>query len=234
MEGRAFDTVVVYKILKLLSTPIEKSDAFKLGVIDANGKKLKKATTATERNAYSFLNRFVFKVQYALTKSSDFKGRRLLSFAAALALLKEYKEEDDSLEVGSLLELYSLDENVILHSKLLERNMISFRSLIDENSVGGGGIAGIGIGPQGEPGVDPRLMPMATRRKKKKVQSEGVIGGTAGAAIGGSLGGVGGAWKGAKIGSAVGDATAVAATAYSVYKGGKKVKQILDKKKKVK
>ena len=137
-EGRAFDTIVVYKILKLLST---------------------------------FLNRFVFKVQYALTKSSDFKGRRLLSFAAALALLKEYKEEDDRVEIGALLELYSLDENVILHSKLLEQNIVSFRSFIDENSVGGGGIAGIGIGPQGEPGVDPRLMPMATRRKKKRLKT---------------------------------------------------------------
>ena len=34
--------------------------------------------------------------------------------------------------------------------------------------VGGGAIAGIGVGPQGEPGVDPRLMPMARRKKRKK------------------------------------------------------------------
>ena len=36
------------------------------------------------------------------------------------------------------------------------------------NSIGGGAIAGIGVGPQGEPGVDPRLMPMARRKKRKK------------------------------------------------------------------
>ena len=36
------------------------------------------------------------------------------------------------------------------------------------NGVAGGAIAGIGVGPQGEPGVDPRLMPMARRKKKKK------------------------------------------------------------------
>ena len=35
------------------------------------------------------------------------------------------------------------------------------------NAVGGGNIAGIGVGNKGEPGVDPRLMPMIRRRKKK-------------------------------------------------------------------
>jgi hypothetical protein len=37
------------------------------------------------------------------------------------------------------------------------------------NAVGGGSIAGIGVGAKGEPGVDPRLMPMIRRRKKKDV-----------------------------------------------------------------
>ena len=38
----------------------------------------------------------------------------------------------------------------------------------EELSAGSGAIAGIGVGPQGEPGVDPRLMPMARRKKRKK------------------------------------------------------------------
>jgi hypothetical protein len=47
--------------------------------------------------------------------------------------------------------------------------VLSFRTYIDEmNGVGGGAVAGIGIGPQGEPGVDPRMMPLARRKKKKK------------------------------------------------------------------
>ena len=40
------------------------------------------------------------------------------------------------------------------------------------NGVGGGAVAGIGVGPQGEPGVDPRLMPMIRRKKKKKNASK--------------------------------------------------------------
>ena len=118
-------------------------------------------------------NRFVFKVQRALTRSSDQNSRRLLSFAAAMALLKEYEEHEDDLDVGVLLELYMEDEKVQQQARLLESNVLSFSNFIDEeNGVGGGAIAGVGIGPQGEPGVDPRMMPMARRKKKKNANTK--------------------------------------------------------------
>ena len=166
--SRALDAVVGIRLLKLLSTPIEKSKAFQYGIIDKNGKKLKDPSNTNERNAYSLLNRFVFKVQRALTRSSDMNARRLLSFAAAMALLREYDENDDDLDVGVLLELYMQDEDVIAQAKLLESNVLSFKNFIDEeNGVGGGAIAGLGVGPQGEPGRDPVMMPMVRRKKKK-------------------------------------------------------------------
>jgi len=171
--SRALDAVVGIRLLKLLSTPIEKSKAFQLGIIDKNGTKLKNPSNTNERNAYTLLNRFVFKIQKALTRSSDMNARRLLSFAAAMALLKEYDETDDDLDVGVLLELYMQDEDVIAQAKLLESNVLSFKNFIDEeNGVGGGAIAGLGVGPQGEPGVDPRLMPMARRKKKKNANTK--------------------------------------------------------------
>ena len=37
--SRALDAVVGIRLLKLLSTPIQKSKAFQLGIIDADGKK---------------------------------------------------------------------------------------------------------------------------------------------------------------------------------------------------
>jgi hypothetical protein len=168
--SRALDAVVGIRLLKLLSTPIAKSKAFQLGLIDATGKKLKNPSNTTERNAYTLLNRFVFKIQKALTRSSDQNARRLLTFAAAMALLREYDEnEQDDLDVAVLLELYMQDETVQQQARLLESNVLSFKNYIDEeNGVAGGAIAGIGIGPQGEPGVDPRMMPMARRKKKKK------------------------------------------------------------------
>tara|TARA_Y100000361_G_C10995564_1_gene256517 strand:+ start:147 stop:665 length:519 start_codon:yes stop_codon:yes gene_type:complete len=166
--SRALDTVVGIRILKLLSTPIEKSKAFQLGIINKDGKKLRNPTSG-ERQYYTFLNRFVFKVQYALMRSPNMYGKRLLSFAAAMALLKEYKETDDEVEILSLLEMHMEEEKVQQQARLLESNVLSFKNYIDEmNGVGGGAIAGVGIGPQGEPGVDPRLMPLARRKKKKK------------------------------------------------------------------
>lgn len=165
------DTIVTYRILKLLSTPIENSDAFKLGLIDKDGKNIKKATTSQEKNAYTFLNRFVFKIQRALTKSPDRQAKRLLSFAAAVALLREYTEDLDDLDIETLLDINMNDENVIQEAKLLEKNIVSFRTFHEEvaaNAVGGGAIHGIGVGPKGEPGRDPVFQPIFRRKKMKK------------------------------------------------------------------
>ena len=167
--SRALDAVVGIRLLNLLSTPINKSKAFQLGIVDNDGNKVKDPSNTNERNAYTLLNRFVFKVQRALTRSSDRNARRLLTFAAAMALLREYKDDDDDLDVAVLLEHYMEDEKVQQQARLLESNVLSFKNYMSEmNGVAGGAIAGIGVGPQGEPGVDPRLMPMARRKKKKK------------------------------------------------------------------
>ena len=160
--SRALDAVVGIRLLKLLSTPINKSKAFQLGIVDNDGNKVKDPSNTNERNAYTLLNRFVFKVQRALTRSSDRNARRLLTFAAAMALLREYKDDDDDLDVAVLLEHYMEDEKVQQQARLLESNVLSFKNYMSEmNGVAGGAIAGIGVGPQGEPGVDPRLMPVS-------------------------------------------------------------------------
>ena len=170
------DAVVVLRLLRLLSTPIEQSDAFKYGIIDKNGKKIKKPETAKERDSYTILNRLVFKLQYALGKSPDRTSRRLLSVAAALAILREHSEEDilamTDKEIDSKLGLYSLFEDVTQESRLLEHNLVSFKMFREEMGVAGGAIAGIGIeNPtkpnQAEPGRDPVMMPMVRRKKKK-------------------------------------------------------------------
>ena len=86
--SRLTDAYVTYRILRLLATPIEKSGAYKMGIIDADGKKLKNATTSSEKDAYSLLQRFVFKVQRALMKSPDRNAKRLLTVAAAMRILR--------------------------------------------------------------------------------------------------------------------------------------------------
>ena len=40
--GRAIDLFVTYRFIKLLTTPFEKTEAYKLGIIDADGKIISK------------------------------------------------------------------------------------------------------------------------------------------------------------------------------------------------
>ena len=175
--ARLADAYVTYRILRLLATPIENSDAYKMGIINADGKKIKNPTTPSEKDAYSLLQRFIFKVQQALVKSPDRNAKRLLTVAAALSILREHDENIletyTEQDIEALLDMYETDERVEQQSKLLEHNVISFNAFLSEegvvaNAAGAGGVDGIGVGPKGEPGRDPVMMPMVRRRKKKK------------------------------------------------------------------
>ena len=46
--GRAIDLFVTYRFLKLLTTPFEKQDAFKFGIIDKNGNRIKKQNSTKQ------------------------------------------------------------------------------------------------------------------------------------------------------------------------------------------
>jgi len=66
MASRAVDLLITYRIVKLLVTPFEKQEAFKFGIIDKDGKVLKKSKTLKtekERKAYTILHRFVFNLR---------------------------------------------------------------------------------------------------------------------------------------------------------------------------
>ena len=141
--GRLADGYITLRILKMLSTPIEKTKAYELGLVDSDGKQLKKAVSTSEKDSYSMLQRFVFKVQRSLMKSPDRNSKRLLTLAAALSILKENDDLDD-LDVDTLLEMYSSFEDVEQTARLLEYNLLSFNTFLDEevaaNSAGSGSV----------------------------------------------------------------------------------------------
>ena len=62
-------------------------------------------------------------------KSPDRTAKRLLTFAAAIALLREQEDFDsmDDSEFEVLLDMYSQDESVINEAKILESGKIPFR-----------------------------------------------------------------------------------------------------------
>ena len=80
---RAGDLVYTIRFLKLLTTSFDKSKAFKLGIIDAKGKKLKNPKTSEEKGAYTLFHRLVYNIKKLIP------GGKVGSFASALFLLKE-------------------------------------------------------------------------------------------------------------------------------------------------
>ena len=97
--SRVIDALVAYRVLKLLVTPFDKTEAFKLGIIDAKGKVLKKSKEikdSEERNAYTLLIRFVFNLKRMLSKIG-IRGPLGSAAAAAIAFFKE--EYGDNPEV---------------------------------------------------------------------------------------------------------------------------------------
>ena len=114
MASRAVDALITYRIIKLLVTPFERQEAFKYGIIDADGKVLKKSKTLKterERKAYTVLHRFIFNLKRILKRVG--LGSRIGSFAVALALLiKENKEyEQHKLIIESAVITYLKKSN---------------------------------------------------------------------------------------------------------------------------
>ena len=105
MASRAIDAFITFRFLKLLVTPFDKTEAFKLGIIDNRGKVLRRYKTLErieERQAYTILHRLVFNIKKLIEKVPGGKSR-LASYAAALFLIKEHVSEMHDCD-GELLE----------------------------------------------------------------------------------------------------------------------------------
>jgi len=83
-------TFVAIKFIQLFSKPFKKWDAYRLGLIDEKGKKLRNAENQAERNEFVSWKNLIRKLKIILEKLplGPFKGR-LASLAASFWLLKE-------------------------------------------------------------------------------------------------------------------------------------------------
>ena len=112
--SRAIDLIITYRVVKMLVTPFNKFKAYELGIIDEEGKVLRKFKTirGSERKHYTILHRFVFNLKRILKKVG--LGSRLGSFGVALALLvkedKSYLQHKDAIE--SAVITYLKEENL--------------------------------------------------------------------------------------------------------------------------
>jgi cell division protein YceG involved in septum cleavage len=89
--SRTGDLFYAYRFIKLLVTDWEKTPAYELGIIDNDGKVLKKTRelkTSEEKAAYTVFHRLVFNIKRLLNKL-PFGKTKLASWATALFLIKE-------------------------------------------------------------------------------------------------------------------------------------------------
>jgi len=131
--SRAVDLFVTYRFLKLLVTPWNKQEAFKLGIIDKNGKSLKKARDLgkeEERASYTLLHRLVFNCKRIMSKI-PFVRSQLGTYAAALFLLKEHYKIENLPEAQ-------------VTKYLLENKLIDLNDSISEEVIGFGNMLPMG------------------------------------------------------------------------------------------
>jgi|TARA_B100000282_G_scaffold262080_1_gene211369 hypothetical protein len=123
---RIVDTLIVFRILKLLVTPFNKQKAFKFGFIDKDGKRIKEKIvdgkkvknnpeSKMEKSSLTLLHRLVFNLKRIIEKV-PFGKTQFASYAVALLMLKEHCGLSD--EQGD--ELYEkfyrmLKDNELLH-----------------------------------------------------------------------------------------------------------------------
>ena len=115
MASRAVDALITYRIVKLLVTPFDRQEAYKYGIIDADGKVLKKAKTLKterERKAYTVLHRFVFNLKRLINIIPGGKSK-LGTYAAALGLLLKENKDINMVELEKDLYKHLSENNLI-------------------------------------------------------------------------------------------------------------------------
>ena len=113
--GRAIDLLITYSVIKMLVTPFEKTDAYKYGIIDKNGKVLRKnktLTVAKEKDSYTILHRFVFNLKRLINLIPGGKSK-LGTYAAALGLLLKEEKEINAVELEKVLYKHLRENDLI-------------------------------------------------------------------------------------------------------------------------
>ena len=137
--GRAIDLFVTYRFLKLLTTPFNKTDAYKFGIIDDNGNRIKKPkstqpavelATVEQKNAYTILHKLVFNIKKIFQKVPGLRTK-VGTYAAALFLLKDtFKESVDDPDMFEKEFMKYLKENNIEFDDEISEEVIGFGEIL--------------------------------------------------------------------------------------------------------
>lgn len=155
--GKFVDSIIAYRILKMLVTPFKETDAYKRGIIDDKGKELRKMRelhTVEDRDAYSILHRLVYRIKRIIERV-PIENKKLVSYAAALALIREQLEgnieyNDIELRFSSKLKEELDSEMTEVHEYLHESRIFTFKQFREEAPAVNSAVTPSGSSPQGD------------------------------------------------------------------------------------
>ena len=173
--SRIVDNLIAYKVLKMLVTNFTDTEAFKLGIIDAKGKNLRKANTlktSEEKDAYTFLNRLVFNMKKIINKLPGGENKTK-SLVAALWLVKE-TYQSGSRSTAMMQEkfdkLITMMDNRV---SLVEEELLVKKFLSEEGDAGAMNVTGAAVSTD-EPKIDKKNIKkyqVMSRRKPVNVST---------------------------------------------------------------
>ena len=141
--GRAIDLFVTYRFLKLLTTPFEKMDAYKFGIIDEKGNRIKKPSstkpavelaTSELKNSYTILHKLVFNIKKIFGKVPGLRTK-VGTYAAALFLLKDtFRESVDDPDMFEKEFMKYLKENNVEFDDSISEEVIGFGEVLPKGT----------------------------------------------------------------------------------------------------
>ena len=133
---RIVDNLIAFKVLTMLVTPFVDTNAYKLGIIDADGKtlvKTSKLTTSEERDAFTYLHRLVFNVKKIINRLPG-GDSKLKNIVAALWLVRESYENKRTVMLEDYTKLLKVLDTVTLVEEEIE--VRKFLDQLSEDGVG--------------------------------------------------------------------------------------------------
>lgn len=153
--GRITDNLIALRILKLLVTPFNETDAYKLGIVDEKGKNLIKASklqSGEQKDAYTYLHRLVFNMKRLINKLPGGESK-IKTLVAAMFLVKEHYESGSrATNITLLEEKFNRIREVLANDVILveEENLV--RKFLEEEAPANS--AGTGVALGGEQGAN--------------------------------------------------------------------------------
>lgn len=160
--GNLVPSFYFYKLADSLSSPYTSLTAYSAGVIDSNGNILKSESSIDPFEYLIIkLKKIIDQLPYGMTKA------QLGNYMSALKMFSEEVEKHDITQE----QFHCLIEGIVTD---LSKNTVSYLELLEDMSVGGGGVGSLGTpmpnvaAPSAVAGRDIMLgMPMQRRKKPK-------------------------------------------------------------------